>query len=56
MIVDSELAARNPDLDPAQVASGSALKIMPGAFATPEEIEAVITATTPSIGSRKGLF
>ena len=41
----------------AQIASGSAIQIMPGAIATPAEIEAVINATTPGIGRReRGLF
>lgn len=57
MIAFADIAARNPELDPAQIAAGSAIQIMPGAIATPVEIEAVINATTPGIGRReRGLF
>ena len=54
--VNGDLAARNSDLDPAQIASGWALTIMPGATATPEQIEAVINSTTAGIGAKKGWF
>lgn len=54
--VDADLAARNPELDAAAIASGSALKIVPGATATPEAIEAIINATTSGIGARTGWF
>lgn len=56
-IVAADVAARNPELDPALIATGSAIQIMPGSVATPAEIEAVINATTPGIGNReRGLF
>ena len=56
-VVAADIAARNPEIDPAQAAAGSAIQIMPGAIASPAEIEAVINATTPGIGTReRGLF
>lgn len=54
--VDADLAVQNPELDPAQIRLGSALNITPGAMVTPEQVEAVINATTPDIGARKGWF
>lgn len=55
-LVSADLAVMNPDLDAGQIALGSALAVMPGALATPAEIEAVIDAVTPGIGGRKGWF
>ena len=55
-LVTADLAAMNPDLDAGQIALGSALAVMPGAVATPAEIEAVINAVTPGIGGRAGWF
>jgi hypothetical protein len=54
--VDADLAAQNPELDPAEIATGRALAMMPGATASPEQIEAVINATTGDIGARRGWF
>ncbi|MFO1208359.1 MAG: hypothetical protein U1E40_03960 [Amaricoccus sp.] len=55
-IVNGDLAVQNPELDPAQIAGGWALKVMPGATATPEQVEAVINSTTAGIGAKKGWF
>ena len=55
-VASADIAARNPDLDAGQIALGSALEVQPTALATPDEIEAVINATTPAIGARRGLF
>ena len=54
--VNGDLAVQNPELDPAQIASGWALQVMPGATATPEQVEAVINSTTAGIGAKKGWF
>jgi hypothetical protein len=51
-IVDSDLAAQNPDFDPAAIAGGRALVMLPGATAAPAQIEAIIDAATPGIGAR----
>lgn len=50
-IVTADLLARYPGFDPAQVAAGSALQIVPGATETPEQIEAILAETTPGIGT-----
>lgn len=50
-IVAADLLARYPGFDPAQVAAGSALQIVPGATETPEQIDAILAETTPSIGA-----
>ncbi|MFO1142078.1 MAG: hypothetical protein U1E59_06755 [Amaricoccus sp.] len=55
-IVNGDLAVQNPELDPAQIASGWALKVMPGATVSPEQVEAVINTTTTGIGAKKGWF
>ena len=34
-VVAADIAARNPEIDPAQAAAGSAIQIMPGAIASP---------------------
>ncbi|MFO1106668.1 MAG: hypothetical protein U1E34_11250 [Amaricoccus sp.] len=49
--VIADLLARYPGFDPAQVAAGSALTIAPGATETPEQIDAILTGTTPGIGA-----
>lgn len=54
--VNADLAAQNPELDPAQIASGWAIMVTPGAMTTPEQIEAVINGATAGIGARKGWF
>lgn len=50
-IVTADLLARYPGFDPAQLAAGSALRMDPGATETQEQIEAILAATTPGIGT-----
>lgn len=56
LTANAEIASRNPDFDPAQIAAGSALILSPGASLTAGEALSVIDAVSPGLGAAGGWF